>query len=153
MKTSSCRRIQVPRPGVNGLLAMPRPGGTGRRCGTFDGSLELRSGTRVMGFKRDTLFRQQDAAGYVRQAAWRSAGVPARGLCPIASAVEPEDVARERTAFKKAHHNIMITLSNNIVILLSVTVLLALANLGCHTANGFGKDVSDTGKKIQNGTK
>ena len=47
----------------------------------------------------------------------------------------------------------MITSSKNVIILLCFTALLALANLGCHTANGFGKDVSDTGNKIQNGTK
>jgi len=44
-------------------------------------------------------------------------------------------------------------ITKNIIVLLFVTALLALANLGCHTANGFGKDVSDTGNKIQNGTK
>jgi predicted small secreted protein len=47
----------------------------------------------------------------------------------------------------------MNTSSKNIIILLFVTGLLALANLGCHTANGFGKDVSDTGNKIQKNTK
>jgi len=47
----------------------------------------------------------------------------------------------------------MITLSKNVIVLLFVTGLLALANLGCNTAHGFGKDVSNTGDKIQNGTK
>jgi len=47
----------------------------------------------------------------------------------------------------------MIPSSKNIIVLLFVTGLLALANLGCHTANGFGKDVSDTGDKIQKNTK
>lgn len=47
----------------------------------------------------------------------------------------------------------MITSSKNVIVLLFATALLVLANLGCHTANGFGKDVSDTGNKIQNGTK
>jgi len=47
----------------------------------------------------------------------------------------------------------MITSFKNVIVLLAVTALLALANLGCHTANGFGKDVSDTGDKIQKNTK
>ena len=47
----------------------------------------------------------------------------------------------------------MITSSKNLIVLLVVTGLLALANLGCHTANGFGKDVSDTGNSIQKNTK
>jgi len=47
----------------------------------------------------------------------------------------------------------MITSSKNLIVLLFVTGLLALANLGCHTANGFGKDVSDTGNSIQKNTK
>lgn len=38
------------------------------------------------------------------------------------------------------------------VVLLIVTALLALANTGCNTAKGLGKDVERTGEKIQDGT-
>lgn len=31
--------------------------------------------------------------------------------------------------------------------------LVAIAGLGCHTANGFGQDMQDAGQGIQNGTK
>ncbi|MBC8002857.1 MAG: entericidin A/B family lipoprotein [Opitutaceae bacterium] len=47
----------------------------------------------------------------------------------------------------------MITACIRIVILLSVTALLAIAGMGCNTANGFGKDMEKAGEKIQNGTK
>ena len=30
--------------------------------------------------------------------------------------------------------------------------LVALAGLGCHTANGFGQDMKDAGQRIKNGT-
>ena len=41
---------------------------------------------------------------------------------------------------------------------LVVALLLAIAfvivvGTGCHTANGFGKDMQDAGQGIQNGTK
>jgi predicted small secreted protein len=36
---------------------------------------------------------------------------------------------------------------------LSLTTLLSLLGLGCHTANGFGKDMEKAGEKIQDGTK
>ena len=32
-------------------------------------------------------------------------------------------------------------------------LVLAIAGLGCNTAHGFGKDVSNAGQGIQNGTK
>ena len=47
----------------------------------------------------------------------------------------------------------MTTLSKRIVVLLFATAFLALAGLGCNTAHGFGKDVSNTGDSIQRGTK
>ena len=47
----------------------------------------------------------------------------------------------------------MITLTKRIVVLLFVTALLAIAGMGCNTAHGFGKDVSNTGDSIQRGTK
>jgi len=47
----------------------------------------------------------------------------------------------------------MITLTKRIVVLLFVTALLAIVSMGCHTAHGFGKDVSSTGDAIQQGTK
>ena len=47
----------------------------------------------------------------------------------------------------------MIPSTKNIVVLLFVTMLLAIGNIGCNTAHGFGKDVSNAGQGIQNGTK
>ena len=47
----------------------------------------------------------------------------------------------------------MITITKRIVVLLLVTTLLAIAGIGCNTAHGFGKDVSNAGQGIQNGTK
>ena len=47
----------------------------------------------------------------------------------------------------------MITSTTRIVVLLIVTTLLAIAGIGCNTAHGFGKDVSNAGQGIQNGTK
>jgi predicted small secreted protein len=40
-----------------------------------------------------------------------------------------------------------------IIVLLFLAALVAVAGMGCHTANGFGKDMSDAGQGIQNGTK
>ena len=47
----------------------------------------------------------------------------------------------------------MITQIKRIVVLVSITALLALVGIGCNTAHGFGKDVSNTGDSIQRGTK
>ena len=47
----------------------------------------------------------------------------------------------------------MITITKRIIVLLIVTTLLAIAGIGCNTAHGFGKDVSNAGQGIQNGTK
>jgi predicted small secreted protein len=47
----------------------------------------------------------------------------------------------------------MNAISKRIVVVLVVTMLLAIVNIGCNTANGFGKDVSAAGQGIQNGTK
>jgi predicted small secreted protein len=47
----------------------------------------------------------------------------------------------------------MITLFKRIVVLLCITTLLAIVGMGCNTAHGFGKDVSNAGEGIQNGTK
>jgi predicted small secreted protein len=46
----------------------------------------------------------------------------------------------------------MITFIKRIVVLLSVTTLLAIVGVGCNTAHGFGKDVQNAGEGIQNGT-
>ena len=47
----------------------------------------------------------------------------------------------------------MITLTKRIIVLLSVTALLAIVGMGCNTAHGFGQDVSKAGDGIQKGTK
>ena len=47
----------------------------------------------------------------------------------------------------------MNTLSKRIIVLFFICALVAIAGLGCHTANGFGKDMSAAGEGIQNGTK
>jgi predicted small secreted protein len=47
----------------------------------------------------------------------------------------------------------MIQLFKRIVLLAFVTALMILGGMGCNTANGFGKDVSNAGQGIQNGTK
>jgi predicted small secreted protein len=47
----------------------------------------------------------------------------------------------------------MTTLSKRIIVLLFVSMLLAIVGVGCNTAHGFGKDVSNAGQGIQNGTK
>jgi len=38
------------------------------------------------------------------------------------------------------------------VYLLFIGALLAIGGSGCHTANGFGKDMENAGEKIQDGT-
>ena len=49
----------------------------------------------------------------------------------------------------------MKTLRAPIIGKLGLLFLLAMvmAAMGCHTANGFGKDLQDAGEGIQNGTK
>lgn len=47
----------------------------------------------------------------------------------------------------------MTTLTKRIIVLLFVTTLLAIAGIGCNTANGFGKDMSHAGNEIQKGTR
>jgi predicted small secreted protein len=47
----------------------------------------------------------------------------------------------------------MTTIIKRIFVLLSVTALLAIVGMGCNTAHGFGKDVSNAGQGIQDGTK
>jgi predicted small secreted protein len=44
-------------------------------------------------------------------------------------------------------------LFKRIVILSFLAALISLAGTGCNTAHGFGKDVSNAGEGIQNGTK
>ena len=46
----------------------------------------------------------------------------------------------------------MIALAKRLVLLLSLTALLAVLGTGCNTAQGFGKDVERAGEKIQEGT-
>jgi len=36
---------------------------------------------------------------------------------------------------------------------LFAAALLVVANVGCNTAHGFGKDMENAGEKIQDGTK
>jgi predicted small secreted protein len=47
----------------------------------------------------------------------------------------------------------MIPLLKRLGLLLLVTTVLAIVGIGCNTAHGFGKDVSNTGDAIQKGTK
>jgi len=47
----------------------------------------------------------------------------------------------------------MIASYKRIIVLLCITAFLAFAGMGCNTAHGFGKDVSNAGQGIQNGTK
>ena len=55
---------------------------------------------------------------------------------------------------KKRNPNInMIQLLKRIVVLLFISALVTVAGMGCNTAHGFGKDVSNAGEGIQNGTK
>lgn len=46
----------------------------------------------------------------------------------------------------------MTTSLKRIVVLLSLTALLAIVSTGCNTAHGFGKDVEKAGDKIQEKT-
>lgn len=50
-------------------------------------------------------------------------------------------------------NNPMIHLIKRTILLLLAAVLVAIAGVGCHTASGFGKDLQDAGKGIENGTK
>ena len=47
----------------------------------------------------------------------------------------------------------MTTLIKRLAVLLFLAALVTVAGMGCHTANGFGKDMQDAGQGIQNGTK
>lgn len=47
----------------------------------------------------------------------------------------------------------MITPATRFIVLLLVTTLLAIVSIGCNTAHGFGKDVTNTGNSIQKGTR
>ena len=57
----------------------------------------------------------------------------------------------------RLHYHLMktnhITLVHHLVVMCLVTVLLAIAGVGCNTAHGFGKDVENAGDSIQSGTK
>jgi predicted small secreted protein len=58
--------------------------------------------------------------------------------------------------FSQNHHNPdknMIQVFKSIVALLFAAALVAVAGTGCNTAHGFGKDISNAGESIQNGTK
>ena len=47
----------------------------------------------------------------------------------------------------------MLQISKRLFVLLCLLALVAYTGMGCHTANGFGKDMQDAGQGIQNGTK
>ena len=47
----------------------------------------------------------------------------------------------------------MIKLLKPIVVILLAAALVIVVGTGCNTAHGFGKDVSNAGQGIQNGTK
>lgn len=44
-------------------------------------------------------------------------------------------------------------ISKPLLLRLCLLVLIAYTSMGCHTANGFGKDMQDAGEGIQKGTK
>jgi predicted small secreted protein len=56
------------------------------------------------------------------------------------------------TSNRKLNTN-MTTRFKHIMVLLFVTAVLAIVSLGCNTARGFGKDVSNAGDSIQDGAK
>jgi len=43
-------------------------------------------------------------------------------------------------------------LAKRVFAVLFLLALVAVAGLGCHTANGFGQDMKDAGQGIKNGT-
>jgi predicted small secreted protein len=43
-------------------------------------------------------------------------------------------------------------LVKRVFVVLFLLALVAVAGLGCHTANGFGQDMKDAGQGIKNGT-
>jgi predicted small secreted protein len=43
-------------------------------------------------------------------------------------------------------------LSKGMLAVVFLRALVAVAGLGCHTANGFGQDMKDAGQGIKNGT-
>jgi predicted small secreted protein len=45
-----------------------------------------------------------------------------------------------------------VTLVQRLVLMFLATALLAIVSVGCNTAHGFGKDMEETGEKIQEGT-
>lgn len=47
----------------------------------------------------------------------------------------------------------MTSISKRIIVLLFIFASVVIVGTGCHTANGFGKDMQDAGQGIQNGTK
>jgi predicted small secreted protein len=47
----------------------------------------------------------------------------------------------------------MIPMLKRFGLMLLATTFLAIVGIGCNTAHGFGKDVSNTGDAIQEGTK
>jgi predicted small secreted protein len=62
--------------------------------------------------------------------------------------------SRAVTADKNQPPNkIMNRLFKRIAVLLVLAALVTVAGMGCNTANGFGKDMSNAGQGIQNGTK
>ena len=44
-------------------------------------------------------------------------------------------------------------ISKHTLVWLFLLALIAYSSMGCHTANGFGKDMQDAGEGIQKGTK
>ena len=47
----------------------------------------------------------------------------------------------------------MSTLIKRMIVLTFITLLVSAFGVGCNTARGFGKDVSNTGDAIQDGAK
>jgi len=48
---------------------------------------------------------------------------------------------------------VIVAVMKQLVVLLLLAALAIVAGTGCNTANGFGKDVTNAGDAIQDGTK
>ncbi len=72
-----------------------------------------------------------------------AAGLVPVGLHPIADLAKLGDTGIMNSTI----------LIKRVAVLAIIVALVAIAGLGCHTANGFGKDMKEAGQGIQDGTK